>query len=107
MPGLRAHGRLVGTLRHAVDALEQLGQAEVGQLGVAVLRDEDVVRLDVAVDDARSVRGGQAVGDADQEFDDLPPCVTRRIRPRLERAAVDELRDEIRTSIERRRRRGP
>ena len=40
-----------------------LGQAEVGDAGRPVLGDEDVGRLDVAVDDAARVGGGQAVGD--------------------------------------------
>ncbi len=53
---LRAHSR-----RH----LGELGQAEVEDLGVPVLRDEDVLRLEVAVHDARLVRRLQRLGDLD------------------------------------------
>src|SRR5207247_1180801 len=41
-------------------------QAEVRQLGVAALRDQNVRRLDVTVQDAGIVRSGEPVGDADQ-----------------------------------------
>ena len=40
-----------------------LGQAEIGDPGDALLRDEDVGRLDVAVDDAVRMGGGQAIRD--------------------------------------------
>ena len=39
------------------------GQAEVGDLHVAAVIDEDVFRLDVTVDDTGSMCGGQAVQD--------------------------------------------
>ena len=70
-PRVRADHARVSRRRRA--GFEQLGQAEVGELGVAVLRDEDVVGLDVAVQDAGGVRGRQAVGDADEQVDDLAP----------------------------------
>ena len=39
------------------------GEAEVEDLDAAVLRQEDVLGLDVAVDDSLLVRGGETVGD--------------------------------------------
>ena len=39
------------------------GQAEVQNLGAAILRDHDVFRLQVAVDHAGGVGGGETVGD--------------------------------------------
>ncbi len=39
--------------------LARLGQAEVGDLEVARVVDEQVARLDVAVDEARAVRVGE------------------------------------------------
>ena len=41
-------------------------QAEVGQFGVPALRDQDVLGLDVAVQDARLVRRGETIGHAGQ-----------------------------------------
>ena len=38
-------------------------EAEVEDLGVAVLREEDVLGLEVAVDDPLLVGGGEALGD--------------------------------------------
>ncbi len=48
-----------------------LGQPEVGHPGDAFLGDEDVGRLDVPVDDAVGVGGGQAVGDLRGEREGL------------------------------------
>ncbi len=52
------------------------GDAEVGEAGGAVLADEDVGRLDVAVDDARAVRGldrtGQLYAGPQHLFDGEP-----------------------------------
>ena len=68
-----ADARLVGDQlgrRLAVGrAQDELGQAEVEHFGVAVGRDHDVVRLEVAVDDAGLVRAGQGVADLDQDVE--------------------------------------
>ena len=52
------------------------------------------------MDDAGGVCGGQAVGDADEQLDDLPPRALVGPRPVSERAAVDELRDQILPAVE-------
>ena len=39
--------------------------------------------------------GGQAIGDAGQQLHDLAPRALLALRPVLERAAVDELGDQI------------
>jgi len=44
-------------------------EAEVRELGVATLGDQDVVGLDVAMEDARLVRRGERVRDAGQQLD--------------------------------------
>ena len=49
--------------------LDELGQAEVEELGVAVAGDHDVVGLDVAVEDAGVVGLGQALGDLEGDLD--------------------------------------
>ena len=46
-----------------------LRQAEVEYLGVAALGDENIRRLDVAVDDAFAVRGVESVGDLDRHLE--------------------------------------
>ena len=43
--------------------LDELGEAEIDNLGVTVLGDHDVGRLQIAVDDALLVSAGQALGD--------------------------------------------
>jgi hypothetical protein len=50
------------------------------------------------MEDSRVVRGGQGVGDADQQVEDLPPAARRRIPPCLQRSAVHELGDEVLTA---------
>ena len=75
--------------------LRQLGQAEVEDLRLAALGDEDVGGLDVAVDDALRVRGVEGVCNLDPEierdFERERPVVDAV----LQRLAVEELhRDE-------------
>ena len=64
--------------RHAVDGdrrvaggsrIDNLGQAKVENLDASVSRDEQIVRLDVAMDDPALVSGGQAVRDLDAVVD--------------------------------------
>ena len=60
--------------------VERLGQAEVGEEG-AVAFDQDVVRLDVAVDDAGGVGGVERVGDlAEQRRSPAPAAAAPRGR---------------------------
>jgi hypothetical protein len=79
--GHRAHRRagtgqgILHVLRLGVRAgdgravFQQLGETEVEDLGVAARGDEDVGRLDVAVDDTAGVRGVQRIGDLDGQVD--------------------------------------
>ena len=81
----RRHGGLV---RNDVG---HFGEPEIGELRVTVLGDEDVLRLDVAVEDAGLMRRRERVSDADQHIDHLTPGARLLGGPVLERAAVDEL----------------
>ena len=62
------------------DPASHLGQPEVEDLGVAAWADEDVGGLDVAVNDARAVRGIQRVGDFDAERQQPCPFPNRDAR---------------------------
>ena len=69
--------------------LEALGEAEVGEAGGAVLAEQHVVGLEVAVDEAGVVRGGEALervhGDAQADGRGTRPPraggAPRRCRP--------------------------
>jgi len=50
--------------------------------------------------DARCVRNGKAIGNTDEQLDALPPRARLAQRPRLERAAVHKLRDQIRPAVD-------
>ena len=67
--GLELRLELLGGFCPRNEGLEQFGQAEVDDLRVAVFRNKEVVRLDVAVDDAFLVRLGETVGDLKAELE--------------------------------------
>ena len=57
IPGDRRDGGCAG------DDRIELGETEVEQLGVSARGDEDVARLDIAMNDAGTVRGVERIGD--------------------------------------------
>ncbi len=67
---VRSSGVHVHALRHREHVrlfdLGQLGQAEIENLDLALFVDDDVGGLQIAVHDARAVRGRQSVGDLDR-----------------------------------------
>ena len=67
----RVHRRRVRVVVGS-DRLERLGEAEVQHLGMSAWRHDDVLRLDVAVDDAALVRLVERIGDLHAEGGDLP-----------------------------------
>ena len=75
--------------------LAELRQAEVRQLRVAGLRDQDVLGLDVTMQNAGLVRRGKTICEADDELDDVLPRPWTRLDPVSERAAVNELADKV------------
>ena len=100
MPGRVCPAESVRVTASAVRGFPEFGQTEIRELGVAVFRHQDVLGLDVPVDDAGGMCGGQAVGHACQELDNLSPRALGGPSPVLERAAVDELGDQILTAID-------
>ena len=84
--------------------LRELRETEVENLHAAVVRDEDVLRLQIAMDDALLVRGGEAVRDLHRvSFDEA--LRTRRSRPAVaaqplaQRLALEQLRDDVRRAV--------
>jgi len=79
----------------AVLVVDQLGDAEVEDLGLAAVGDQDVVGLHVPVDDLVVVRdpdrGQELLDQVDRNVDAEPPVF---IQPGAHRAAVDPLHDD-------------
>ena len=86
------------------DPLGQLGQAEVEDLDPAVVRDHDVRRLEVAVDDPGGVGPGQPVGDLDgvfERFGELQALAPDQMveGPPLDVFHDDEVRAAVRSDV--------
>jgi hypothetical protein len=75
--------------------LHGLRQAEIRELRVPRTAYEHVGGLHVAMQHAGGVRRRERVRHADQELRHLPPRTRLGMPPLLQRAAVDEFRDEI------------
>ena len=87
-------------LRLAAGVIGHLGQTKVRQLGIAVPRNQNVLRLDVAMQDAGVVRRRERVRHASQQFDDLAPCPRFGSSPRAERSTIDELGHQVVAALE-------
>ena len=74
---------------------DQLGDAEVDQLGHAVDPDQDVAGLEVAVDHHVLVRELHGVADLPEQRDALAQAVAVVVAVGVDRLAVDELHDEV------------
>jgi hypothetical protein len=66
-------------------------EAEVEDADAAVAADEHVARLEVAVDDAGVVGGGEASAGLDEHGDDLAPGAFFMAQPAAQGAALDQL----------------
>ena len=73
----------------------QLGDAEVEDLDPPVVRDEQVVGLQVAVDDALVVRGGEPLGDLARVVDGLARRQRAAVQAAAQRFAFEQLRDDV------------
>ena len=98
-------GQLMGRLYGGHSGLElrlllrQLREPEIQDLRVATRSDEDVRRLDVAMDDPRTVRRVEGVGDLDRQ---APDSLERHRLPAdlvLEGLPFQELHDEERAPV--------
>src|ERR1700737_410104 len=75
--------------------LGELPQPEVPDLGFAVSADEDVLRLQVPMDDAALMSGGETGSDLTGEIDGAPKGVPLQGEETAEIATLDDLGDEV------------
>ena len=77
-------------------------EAEVGHQDTPVVTDQDVLRLEVAVNESRVVRGCEpATGGNEDSTDDLAESPSPRCEPLRERRPIDELHGEKDAVVER------
>jgi hypothetical protein len=74
--------------------LGQLGHSEIKNLGVAICRDKDVRRFDVAVDNALAMSGVESTGDLVDERDDTGDRDGRAADHPIERLSFEQLHHE-------------
>ena len=74
-------------------------QAEVEDLHLPVLQQEDVLRLQVPMDQASGVRGRQATGNLDRNLDRLARGNRTGVQAIAQRFALEELRDGEELSV--------
>src|SRR3954469_12538598 len=67
---------------------------------MAAPRDEDVLRLDIAMKNVRVVSCGEAIGNPSQQIDNGAPIAVSAPQPIPERATVNEFGDEILAPVE-------
>jgi hypothetical protein len=71
------------------------GQAEVENLDLAPGGEENVGRLDVAMDDVLAVSGGQTLGQRHSQFDGIAPGERRTAEAIAQRLAFQQLGDGV------------
>ena len=76
-------------------AFDRTGDAEVDDPSAAVVTDQHVARLEVAMDDPRGVRSGEAARRLDEDLDDFTDAARSRREPRAEVRAAHELLREV------------
>ena len=70
------------------------GEAEVEDFDAAFVSDHDVGGLEIAMDDASLMRGGERIGHGFRDFDDLRGGESTGRHEAIERLAFDELHGE-------------
>ena len=102
-PGLRTLDLLRAHVGHGPEDAALAGeprrpgdrrQAEIGELGIAVRAEQDVVALDVAVNDALGVRRGQGARDLKRDVDRLIQRQRPRGHPLAQALSVHQLQAE-------------
>src|SRR5437016_1819465 len=80
--------------------LHQLRETKVENLDAAVFGDEEVLRLEIAVNDALVVRGGQSMGDLDAVVDGFANRERAALQRMTQRFADEQFGDEVRRAVE-------
>src|SRR6201997_5245991 len=80
-------------LGHRLCLERELRQTEIKNLGVSSLRDKDVRRLDVPVDNASRMRGVQSIADLDAKRERGLHVQMLPRDPSLQRHTIQELHD--------------
>ena len=78
---------------------DELGQAEIQDLDMAVAGQEDVRGLEVAMDHALVVGGGQAAGDLNGVVDGLPGSQRAGVEPLAQRFALEQFDHDERRAL--------
>jgi hypothetical protein len=98
-----AHVRLRDCERlHELALVEQLGDAEIEQLGHAVARNQDVRRLQVAMHNQVLMRGIDRRADGGEQLETFVDGELIAIAIDIDRLAVDVLHDDVRRAVSRR-----
>src|SRR5512138_1145299 len=74
-------------------------ESEVGDARAAILADQDVVGLEVAMDDSRTVSGSEPSCGLQVDVEDLPEGAWRRQEPLPKRLAADELHGDVNDAV--------
>ena len=84
-----------GRLGAGVAERIRLGQTEVEDLYAAVSRQKDVLRLEIAVDNAASVGGTERVGDLRRDLDGPAPVERSELESLAQRLAFQQFGHDI------------
>ena len=96
---LALRARVAAPLDSRARRLRKLGQTEVENLRAVLVADEDVRRLDVAMDDALGVRGVQRVGELDGDLEQVRDLHRSAIDAVAEALALERLHHDVRSAF--------
>ena len=95
----RSQRRLLGGGAAVQSRWPQLRQPEVENLDAPVRRDEHVLRLQIAMNDALRVRGRESSRQLRREVQGLPDRERRPANPFAQVLTLEQLRDDVRRSL--------
>jgi hypothetical protein len=75
------------------------GEAEIEDFHSAIFRQHNVLRLEIAMDEARGVRGRQAIGDLGGDVDESAHGEWPASQQRTQRSAIDDFATDVLLSV--------